>query len=403
MDCADQEGELHRRAGLAKKRGLHDRGNNPAIAPQGRAGDSHRRDGLHHLGGEGLTSDFLSADLFPELPKVVVPPPPRKRKATGASVSAKPPTTPPPQAMTNLPQPEECAAVLEAHPDYRVLRRLPVQLGWPQGTSAGRTCLLILDTETTGLDPSKEKIIELAMLRLEVDSVTGHPLGPLQVFDQLEDPGRPIPKEVVALTGITDADVQGKYLDEPRIAAMLEGVDLVVAHNAAFDRPFCEARIPQFSELAWACSFADIDWRAQGRSSSKLETLALELGWFYDAHRAEMDCHALLAVLCAPLPKSSERTGLAALLAAAAKPSYRLYATHAPFDSKDLLKARGYRWNAEQKVWFTRIADDAALEAECAWLHADVYGGRHAVVAIEHSDARAKYSARGGRIVQRQL
>jgi DNA polymerase-3 subunit epsilon len=361
-----------------------------------------------------LTSDFLSAELFPELPKITVPPPPRKRKPAGAKATAKASMTPAPHAaalagpaaypsVNSLTDPAACASVLDAHPDYRVLRRLPVCLDWGDAPSLGRTRILILDTETTGLDQSKEKIIELAMLRMDVDSATGRPLGPVLVFDQLEDPGRAIPNEVVALTGITDADVQGKRLDEAQVAAMLEGVDVVIAHNAGFDRPFCEARMPQFRALAWACSFADIDWKAQGRNSSKLEALALELGWFYDAHRAEMDCHALLAVLIAPLPKSPERNGLAALLAAAQRPALRLFATHAPFDSKDLLKARGYRWNAEQKVWFTRISDEAALEAECEWLKAAVYGGRHAVVAIEQSDALAKYSSRGGRMVQRQL
>jgi DNA polymerase-3 subunit epsilon len=361
-----------------------------------------------------LTSDFLSADLFPELPKVVVPPPPRKRKPAGAKAAAKSPTVPSAQAQNfagagtflaahGVTDPEACAAVLEAHPDFRVLRRLPVRLHWGDAPSMGRTRVLILDTETTGLDQSKEKIIELAMLRLDVDDATGRPMGPLLVFDELEDPGRAIPIEVVALTGITDDDVRGKRLDEARIAAILEGVDVVIAHNAGFDRPFCEARIPQFRDLSWACSFADIDWKAQGRSSSKLEALALELGWFYDAHRAEMDCHALLAVLCAPLPQTPERNGMATLLAAALRPALRLYATHAPFDAKDLLKARGYRWNAEQKVWFTRISDQAALEAECEWLKADVYGGRNAVIAIEQSDALAKYSSRGGRMLQRQL
>ena len=352
--------------------------------------------------------------MFPELPKVLVPPPPRKRKPASAKAASKSTMTPAHQggtftgvgaspAVSPASDPEAFAALLDAHPDYRVLRRLPVRLHWDDAATTGRTRVLILDTETTGLDQSKEKIIELAMLRLDVDTATGQPLGLMQVFDELEDPGRAIPKEVVALTGITDADVQGKRLDEARITAMLEGVDVVIAHNAGFDRPFCEARIPQFRDLAWACSFADIDWKAQGRSSSKLEALALELGWFYDAHRAEMDCHALLAVLCAPLPKSPERTGLGMLLAAARRPALRVYATHAPFDSKDLLKARGYRWNVEQKVWSSRLADEAALEAECEWLKTDVYGGRHAVVAIEQSDARAKYSSRSGRVVQRQL
>jgi len=140
-----------------------------------------------------------------------------------------------------------------------------------------------------------------------------------------------------------------------------------------------------------------------GQSSSKLESLALAQGWFYDAHRAEMDCHALLAVLTAPLAQSPAEIGMARLLAAARAPSYRLYATHAPFESKDLLKARGYRWNAEQRVWFTRLGDEGALQTECQWLKAQAYGGRNAVVAIEQMDALGKYSSRPGRMTQRQL
>jgi DNA polymerase-3 subunit epsilon len=263
--------------------------------------------------------------------------------------------------------------------------------------------IVVLDTETTGLEHAKDKIIELAMLRLSVDSSTGVPQGRVEVFDQLEDPGFSIPKEVTALTGLRDDDVQGQKLDEALIAHMLQGVDLVIAHNAGFDRPFCEARIPAFRDIPWACSFADIDWKTLGQSSSKLESLALAQGWFYDAHRAEMDCHALLAVLTAPLAQLPAEIGMARLLAAARAPSYRLYATHAAFESKDLLKARGYRWNAEQRVWFTRLGDEGALQTECQWLKAQAYGGRNAVVAIEQMDALGKYSSRPGRMTQRQL
>jgi DNA polymerase-3 subunit epsilon len=179
-------------------------------------------------------------------------------------------------------------------------------------------------------------------------------------------------------------------------------VDVVIAHNAGFDRPFCEARLPRFRHLNWACSFADIDWKAQGRGSAKLENLAQALGLFYDAHRAEMDCHALLAVLVAPLPADSH-TGLAHLLKAAQKPTYRLQATSAPFDAKDKLKARGYRWNADQKVWHARLDDDAALQLECDWLKANVYTQRNAVVQIERLDSAVKYSSRPGEVLHRQL
>ena len=163
-----------------------------------------------------------------------------------------------------------------------------------------------------------------------------------------------------------------------------------------------EARFPAFSDVAWACSFVDIDWKGQGRGSAKLESLAQDNGWFYDAHRAEMDCHALLAVLARPLPLA-QHTGLTHLLQAARHPSYRLSATNAPFDAKDLLKARGYRWNADQRVWATRLGDDAELQAEFAWLREQVYHQRHAVVQVEKVDALTKYSNRGGLVGHQQL
>ncbi len=350
-----------------------------------------------------MQNEPLVGELFPEL--AVPDLPPTKRLVKSPKRRAETESAPARSAGSD---PESLAQQLESHSDYRVLRRLRPRLSWPEADSArsGTRSVVLLDTETTGLDASRERIIELAMLRVDVDVATGAPRGVVQVYDELEDPGKPIPKEVVALTGIRDADVKGQRLDEERIARMLKGVDLVIAHNAAFDRPFVENRLPGFSEMAWSCSFADIDWKQQGRTSSKLENLALALGWFYDAHRAEMDCHALLAVLAADLPhgpSNGPRTGLAQLIAAAARPSYRLLATGAPFDAKDLLKARGYRWNAEQRVWGTRIADDAALQAECAWLRQNAYNDRSAVVQIEKLEARDRFSSRLGKITQQQI
>jgi DNA polymerase-3 subunit epsilon len=224
----------------------------------------------------------------------------------------------------------------------------------------------------------------------------------VQVYDGLEDPGISIPPEVVAITGITDADVKDQQLDEMRVAHLLHDVDLVIAHNAGFDRPFCEARLSQFRLLNWACSFADIDWKAQGRGSAKLESLAQSLGLFYDAHRAEMDCHALLNVLVAKLPIELH-TGLAHLISAAQHPTFRLQANNAPFDAKDKLKVRGYRWNADQKVWHTRLGNETALDAECEWLKVHVYNQRAAVVQVEKLTSNVKYSARAGEALYRQL
>lgn len=297
---------------------------------------------------------------------------------------------------------EGMACALEQHPDYRVLRRLPVQTRFADASAGPITRVLILDTETTGLDASRDKVIELALVRIDVDTLSGQPVGMAQVYDGLQDPGMPIPKTARDITGITDAMVSGQQLDQARIASLLDGADLVIAHNAGFDRPFVEACLPQMAGLDWACSFADIDWNAAGRGSAKLSALAADLGWFYDAHRAEMDCHALLKVLMAEVPGLGQ-SGLARLIASAQAPSYRLQATGAPFDAKDQLKSRGYRWDATGKVWHTRIASDAALQAECAWLKQAVYGGRAARLQWERHDAKSRYSTRGGTLGWVQL
>ncbi len=301
-----------------------------------------------------------------------------------------------------MPDAQAMAAALACHPDYRVLRRLVPVRHFERTPQGPLVRVLVLDTETTGLDQTRDKIIELALLQVDVDSTTGLPVGEVQVYDGLEDPGMPISKEIEAITGISSEMVRGQQLDEARVAALLAGADLVIAHNAGFDRPFCEARIPQFAHLPWGCSFADIDWKKEGHGSAKLEYLAMEMGWFYDAHRAEADCHALLAVLGETLPVSSQ-SGLAKIIRASSVASYRLQATGAPFESKDLLKARAYRWNAEQKVWHTRLADEAGLAAELAWLKSAVYGNRQARVQVEKLDAGVKYSSRVGELSIRSI
>ena len=208
---------------------------------------------------------------------------------------------------------DEMADKLSAHPDFKVKRRLVPILDFGPGSGAPTKRVLILDTETTGLDWRAENIIELAMLSVAVDMQTGQPVGVVEVYEDFEDPGRPIPAEIVKLTGITPQDVKGQKLNEAQIIDMVQRADLIVAHNAGFDRPFVENRLEVFEHKAWACSFAGINWKAQGLGSAKLEFLCSELGWFYDAHRAQVDCHALLRVLSSPLkaqPDDMPSTGL---------------------------------------------------------------------------------------------
>ena len=296
---------------------------------------------------------------------------------------------------------EAAAALLSQHPDYRVLRRLVPRLdfGHWQGQATHR--LIVLDTETTGLDPRQDRIIELALLSVRIDLASGLPVGPVTVYESFEDPGRPITAAITQITGIDDSMVRGQRIDEATVSELVAQADLIVAHNAGFDRPFVEARLPVFADKPWACSFAGIDWKQAGSGSAKLEFLACERGWFYDAHRAQVDCHALLQVLATPLPDG--QTGLARLWSGIDQTHYRLRATGAPFEAKDSLKARGYRWDSEARVWWIRLSSTQDLDAECEWLKASVYGSRSARVQLEALDSRVQFSSRAGVISERVL
>ena len=321
-----------------------------------------------------------------------------------------PPQEPKPEAAPlttahSRPTPEQMAQQLEQHPDYRVLRRLVPnldcgpKLGAPDTSSAHADSpwVLVLDTETTGLSHAFDKIIELAMLLVQVDTASGLPFGPVETFEGFEDPGMLIPEVAGQITGITDEMVQGQRLNDVRVEGLLARADLVVAHNAGFDRPFVEARFPGFASKSWACSFMDIDWKALGTPSAKLSALAQDQGWFYDAHRALVDCHALLQVLSCRLV-GGETTGLGLLMAAAAKPIFKLRAIGAPFEAKDKLKSRGYRWDAEGRVWYCTLASEHLLAAETDWLKAEVYGSRRDQVEVEALDSLTRYSLRTGQV-----
>lgn len=86
-------------------------------------------------------------------------------------------------------------------------------------------------------------------------------------------------------------------IDMARLTPLIDSADLVIAHNAGFDRPFCEAFSPIFCNKAWACSVSEVDWSARGFEGSKLGYLIGQSGYFHDGHRAVDDCFALLEVL----------------------------------------------------------------------------------------------------------
>jgi DNA polymerase-3 subunit epsilon len=289
-----------------------------------------------------------------------------------------------------MPDLEQMADCLAASGDYRVLRRIPQRERYADDEpEATKRVGVIVDVETTGLDPSTDNIIELAILPVHFSS-EGVIYDVLPGYAGFEDPGQPLSDDVVRLTGITDDQLRGQRLDDDAIEAIAEPACLVIAHNAAFDRSFLERRFPLFVEKPWACSFAQVPWADEGLGGAKLDYLLGKLGFFFDDHRAMADCRAVLHLLSLDLPNSG-RSILPLLLANARRCAYRIWALEAPFDRKDLLKQRGYRWNGGEdgrpRAWFCDL-DEERLADEEHFLGEKIYGGacRHEMTRIDFSN-----------------
>ncbi|RSY82001.1 DNA polymerase III subunit epsilon [Sphingomonas koreensis] len=264
------------------------------------------------------------------------------------------------------PDTERAAALLEAHPDYRILRSLPPPdlLPLPEPEGRVRTAAII-DTETTSLDPATGHIIELAICPVSFDA-RGRIVGIGPMHDWLEDPGYALPPEIVRLTGLTDADLAGRRIDDAAALELLSSTDLIIAHHASFDAAWVERRYPSIAGKPWVCSLKDIDWRSHGYEGRQLGALLGDVaGFFNTRHRADADVAALVALLTTTLP--SGRAACSEMLLSAQHPTVRVMASGAPFEVKDRLKARHYRWDPKLRCWWTEVTR-AMADDERAWL-----------------------------------
>jgi DNA polymerase-3 subunit epsilon len=286
---------------------------------------------------------------------------------------------------------DDIAGILERTGEYRVLRRLQPYAPEPATPDEPTYLGLVLDTETTGLDPGADEVIELGIIAFTYGA-SGRVHKVRHRFNQLHQPSKPIPEAVTLLTGIADADVAGQRIDDAAVEALASRARVVIAHNARFDRRMCEVRWPVFATRNWACSCHQIPWRDEGHEAARLGGLLADRGRFHNGHRAIDDCEALLWLLAQPLRRSG-RLGLTALLEAARRPTVRLWASDAPFALKDRLKDRNYRWSARRRCWYIDL-DEAQIEIERSFLSREIYGGTLPGLPADRFTARDRFSTR---------
>ena len=137
---------------------------------------------------------------------------------------------------------QESIEILNSSKEYKILKRVPESLE-SNDSNAKRFKAGFIDLETTGLDPKQDEIIEVGVLIASFTNEDGF-INIDFTNNQLQQPSEPISEEITKITGITNEDVKGKIIDWDLLKDQLVNVDLIICHNAYFDRNFMELQTP---------------------------------------------------------------------------------------------------------------------------------------------------------------
>jgi len=183
---------------------------------------------------------------------------------------------------------------------FLILGAGPGRGAGPRPNAACLPCdYVLLDIETTGLNPVKDRIVEIAALRIRDGRAAA-------TNAWLVNPGIPVPRSAERIHGISDAMLR----DAPALAACygelrsFVGTDPLLIHNASFDRRFLAAAAvreglpPLTNEVINTLAFFRLALPAE--KSHSLESLTRLYAIPVERrHRALDDCRALFAVISA--------------------------------------------------------------------------------------------------------
>ena len=249
------------------------------------------------------------------------------------------------------------------------------------------TKICFIDLETTGLKKDQDEIIEIALRLVKVDKNSGKIISIESSYESFNDSTKQLDPIIITVTGITNEMIRNHKIDWNCVHNIISDSDIVLAHNAQFDRGFLDRYLPVSKEKLWACSHRDIDWLHRGFVKQSLELLSIWHGFYYESHRAMNDVDALIHLLTHN--SYNENHPILELITNSKKIHYKVTALNSPFETKDLLKSNYYKWDPKIRSWWKMILEDE-LDKEREWLSECIYNG-YCLATIEQIAIIDKY------------
>ncbi len=211
--------------------------------------------------------------------------------------------------------------------------------------------ILILDTETTGLDENKNEIIEIGCIFFHIPSRS--------VLSQVSFL---FPVDINQAEHINGISAEVSNVVQPWreglnfFLKLVDLSDLIVAHNAEFDSKwFGKGKLPKLDKK-WVCSLEDINWSF--KKSLKLRPSVTDLALSFsipvwNLHRALSDCFYLSEVF-------KKCDNLEEILLKASEPRF-LYKALVSYEKRSLAKDAGFRWNNPvEGAWSRKLTVEEA-------------------------------------------
>lgn len=223
--------------------------------------------------------------------------------------------------------------------------------------------VVFLDVETTGLDPSKDRVVEIgAALYCAVQERVLRAINFLVNDDTIK-----ISEEITAINGISQAMLDESGVDFHSVLPLLtdnfvDKATYLCAHNAPFDRAFLEAELKRFNYAVWEKPWIDtsVDLPLPKTiTTRKLTHLAAEHDFVNPfPHTAMSDVLTMQKIF--------SKYSFGKIVERQASPNVLVTAL-VDYANREKASSKGFRWNAEKKKWQKNLKQTDFIVEQPVW------------------------------------